>query len=80
MSRRSLFCRRSKALPQPAAGRGYLREDGRDRVDRTVIKAEDDKMARRTARQPLHPYIGKPTLLIKILPNKKKTEEATMFQ
>jgi hypothetical protein len=41
-----------------------------------VIKAEDDKMAKEeSGRQPLHPYIGKPTLFDKLLPNKKKAEE-----
>ncbi len=70
-----------KALPQPGSGVAVAtsREDWPQNPElarEQVIKAEDDKMAKEeSGRQPLHPYIGKPTLFDKLLPNKKKAEE-----
>jgi hypothetical protein len=70
-----------KALPQPGSGVAVAtsREDwpkNPELARAQVIKAEDDKMAKEeSGRQPLHPYIGKPTLFDKLLPNKKKAEE-----
>jgi hypothetical protein len=70
-----------KALPQPGSGVAVAtaREDWPQNPEVTreqVLKAEDDKLAKEeSGRQPLHPYIGKPTLLNKLLPNKKKAEE-----
>jgi hypothetical protein len=70
-----------KALPQPGSGVAVAtaREDWPQNPEVTreqVLKAEDDKLAKEeSGRQPLHPYIGKPTLLNKLLPKKKKAED-----
>jgi hypothetical protein len=70
-----------KALPQPGSGVAVAtaREDWPQNPEVTreqVLKAEDDKLAKEeSSRQPLHPYIGKPTLFNKLLPNKKKAED-----
>jgi hypothetical protein len=70
-----------KALPQPGSGVAVAtaREDWPQNPEVTreqVLKAENDKLAKEeSGRQPLHPYIGKPTLLNKLLPKKKKAED-----
>ena len=68
------------ALPAPGSGvtAATAREDWPQNPEVTreqVIKAEKDQLAKEeSARQPLHPYIGKPTLLNKLLPDKSKAE------
>ena len=68
------------ALPAPGSGvtAATARQDWPQNPEVTreqVIKAEKDQLAKEeSARQPLHPYIGKPTLLNKLLPDKSKAE------
>jgi hypothetical protein len=68
------------ALPAPGSGvaTATAREDWPQNPEVTreqVIKAEKDELAKEeSARQPLHPYIGKPTLFNKLLPDKSKAE------
>jgi hypothetical protein len=70
-----------KALPQPGSGVAVAtaREDWPQNPEVTreqMLKAENDQLAKEeSTRQPLHPYIGKPTLFSKLLPNKKKAED-----
>ncbi len=70
-----------KALPQPGSGvaAATSREDWPQNPEvarEQILKAQDDKLAKEeSGRQPLHPYIGKPTLLNKIMPGKKKTSD-----
>lgn len=69
------------ALPQPGNGvtAATARQDWPQNPEVTqeqVIKAEKDQLAKEeSARQPLHPYIGKPTLFNKLLPDRSKAQE-----
>jgi hypothetical protein len=70
----------TKALPQPGNGVAVAtaREDwpqNPEEAQKQVIAAQKDAKATEEAkREPLHPYIGKPTLLNKLLPGKKTAE------
>ena len=69
------------ALPQPGNGvtAATARQDWPQNPEVTqeqVIKAEKDQLAKEeSTRQPLHPYIGKPTLFNKLLPDRSKAQE-----
>jgi hypothetical protein len=67
-------------LPQPGGGVAVAtaREDwpkNPEEQRKAIIKAEKDAQAKeQSAREPLHPYIGKPTLFNKLLGKKKEAE------
>ncbi len=71
----------TKALPPPGGGvaTATAREDWPQNPELArakAVQAENDKFAaEESGRQPLHPYIGKPTLLNKLLPKKDKPED-----
>jgi hypothetical protein len=71
----------TKALPQPGNGVAVAtaREDwphNPEESQKQVIAAQKEAKASEEAQsQPLHPYIGKPTLLDKLLPGKKTEAE-----
>jgi hypothetical protein len=70
----------TKALPPPGSGvaAATAREDWPQNPEVTrqaIAKAEKDKLAKEEqAQQPLHPYIGKPTLFNKLVDKFKKKE------
>lgn len=69
------------ALPQPGGGVAVAtaREDwpkNPELVQKEQLQAEQDAKAKVAAeREPLHPYIGKPTLLNKVLGARKQPEQ-----
>ena len=71
----------TKALPQPGNGVAVAtaREDWPQNPElarKQVQKAKaDEKAKEESSREPLHPYIGKPTLLDKLLGKNKEAEQ-----
>lgn len=69
------------ALPQPGQGvaAATAREDwpkNPELAQKEIIQAQEDAKNKQLAeKEPLHPYIGKPTLLNKILGSKKRPEQ-----
>ncbi|MBC8013207.1 MAG: hypothetical protein H7X74_03875 [Methyloceanibacter sp.] len=70
----------TKALPQPGNGVAVAtaREDwpqNPEVAQKQIVKAKaDEKAKEESSREPLHPYIGKPTLFNKLLGKNKEAE------